>query len=232
MVSAFAKRIRTAKAKYGESKRAITPFRTKLRTSNVISTSTRRTFPNYIDQKMVYCTTISMNPGAGTAANYVFSANGIFDPDFSGIGHQPMGYDEMSLIYSKYRVVRSKIEATFVAAGNTASSHCIVGTRVSSQANTSTDIEKLTEFPENVTRCISGSPNQQYLSVSWRSTTNAQLTQEDGMNAIYGANPSTDEYFHVYGGYWDSITDPDPIKVFVRITYWVRSYDPKDLSKS
>ncbi len=38
-----------------------------------------------------------------------WSGNGLFDPDISGVGHQPRGYDELSAIYGKYIVYASKI---------------------------------------------------------------------------------------------------------------------------
>lgn len=52
----------------------------------------------------------SLNPGAaGTAAYHVFSANGCYDPDISGTGHQPRGFDQFMLMYDHYVVVGSKI---------------------------------------------------------------------------------------------------------------------------
>lgn len=42
---------------------------------------------------------------SGTIANgTTYSLTNIFDPDFSGVGLQPLGFDQMSLFYSRYRV--------------------------------------------------------------------------------------------------------------------------------
>ena len=49
---------------------------------------------------------------AGAVSNYYFSANGLFDPNVTGTGHQPMGFDQMMLMYNQYTVVSSKISAT------------------------------------------------------------------------------------------------------------------------
>jgi hypothetical protein len=46
---------------------------------------------------------------ATTAQNYFFSANGIYDPNITGTGHQPMGFDTMMLYYEQATVVRSTI---------------------------------------------------------------------------------------------------------------------------
>lgn len=37
---------------------------------------------------------IDLNPGAlGSNAPYTFSANGLYDPNITGSGHQPIGFD-------------------------------------------------------------------------------------------------------------------------------------------
>lgn len=41
----------------------------------------------------------SINP------NVVMNLNSVYDPNRSGIGHQPMGYDQMALLYNRYRVI-------------------------------------------------------------------------------------------------------------------------------
>jgi hypothetical protein len=44
---------------------------------------------------------------ATTPQNYFFSANGIYDPNITGTGHQPMGFDTMIAYYEQATVVRS-----------------------------------------------------------------------------------------------------------------------------
>lgn len=58
--------------------------------------------------------TISLNSGAGTLADFVFSANGLFDPSITGTGHQPLGFDQIMAMYDHYVVIASSIKVTFV----------------------------------------------------------------------------------------------------------------------
>jgi hypothetical protein len=44
---------------------------------------------------------------ATTAQNYFFSANGVYDPNITGTGHQPMGFDTMMAYYEQATVIRS-----------------------------------------------------------------------------------------------------------------------------
>lgn len=36
--------------------------------------------------------------------------NGLWDVDFSGVGHQPLGFDQLMAIYGKYKVMSVKVE--------------------------------------------------------------------------------------------------------------------------
>lgn len=40
---------------------------------------------------------------------YKFSTNGLYDPNITGTGHQPLYFDQLDLIYNHYRVLASKI---------------------------------------------------------------------------------------------------------------------------
>ncbi len=50
----------------------------------------------------------------GGIQQHFFSANGLYDPDITGTGHQPIGFDQMMLMYEQYVVLRSRISVTFV----------------------------------------------------------------------------------------------------------------------
>lgn len=68
-------------------------------------------FPNVYRTTLKYlhrgATLVGGAPGAGNY--YAFRANSLFDPDYSGVGSQPTGFDEISALYAHYRVIRSKI---------------------------------------------------------------------------------------------------------------------------
>ncbi len=57
-----------------------------------------------------YNTFITVNPLAGGAVNeHFFTANGLFDPDISGTGHQPLGFDQLMAIYDHFVVIGARI---------------------------------------------------------------------------------------------------------------------------
>lgn len=69
---------------------------------------TYRTTMRYRDQL------VSLNPGiGGLAASHVFTVNGLYDPDITGVGHQPAGFDQIMEFYDHYCVTYARITCTF-----------------------------------------------------------------------------------------------------------------------
>ncbi len=52
-------------------------------------------------------------PPNGIMASYIYRCNSIFDPNLTGIGHQPMGHDQYANFYKKYVVIGSTMTVTF-----------------------------------------------------------------------------------------------------------------------
>jgi len=71
-------------------------------------------FPDRLTTNLVYTDSIILDPSAGTPCpNKTYTLNGCFDPDFSLGGTQPTYWDQLSLIYSRYKVKGSKMTAIF-----------------------------------------------------------------------------------------------------------------------
>lgn len=64
---------------------------------------------------MYYEPAINMSmPGSGNAVNYFYSANGMYDVNISSTGHQPMGFDQMMVLYEQCTVLASTIVVRFI----------------------------------------------------------------------------------------------------------------------
>lgn len=57
--------------------------------------------PNRYICKMKYTTTVTSD----ALGQYIFNLNSLYDPDRTGAGHQPYGYDPLSNLYNRYRVI-------------------------------------------------------------------------------------------------------------------------------
>lgn len=65
---------------------------------------------NSLRVKLRYSEDINITCTAGASTGYVFSANGIYDPNISSTGHQPMMFDQYMAFYNHYVVHKSEIK--------------------------------------------------------------------------------------------------------------------------
>jgi len=77
--------------------------------------STRSLLPSVFPTKLKYVEDrIDLTAGIGTMAVHVFSANGVYDPNITGAGHQPRGFDQLMSMFNHYTAVRGTIHVTFI----------------------------------------------------------------------------------------------------------------------
>jgi hypothetical protein len=100
-------------------------------------------FPNSIITKLRYVDSVNLTGTTGARGLNVFAANGIFDPDVTGTGHQPLYRDSYAGIYDQYCVLGSKIKVSFSV--NTADVPVIVGIQGDDDSAISTTVTTLME---------------------------------------------------------------------------------------
>lgn len=67
--------------------------------------------------KLGYSTVVAVTTGV-TLGSYAFRGASLFDPDFTGAGHQPRGFDQYAALYGRYTVYASSIHVTFSTPGS------------------------------------------------------------------------------------------------------------------
>lgn len=67
---------------------------------------------------MRYAEKVSLTGVAGGSASYIFSANGLFDPNVTGTGHQPRGFDQLMQLYDHYVVKNATCEVWGASSSN------------------------------------------------------------------------------------------------------------------
>lgn len=73
-------------------------------------------FPNILKTKLPYSQDFGLSTGTLSSVfgpEQSFRLNAPFDPDFTGTGHQPYGYDQLTPFYNKCMVTAVDIEVTF-----------------------------------------------------------------------------------------------------------------------
>ncbi len=69
----------------------------------------RQGFPKKLMVHHKYVDKFTLSVGEGLFGVFLFSCNGMYDPNITGFGHQPVYFDEVSAVYDHYTVFRSSI---------------------------------------------------------------------------------------------------------------------------
>lgn len=175
---------------------------------------------------------------AGAESSYFFIANGLFDPNITGTGHQPMGFDQLMLCYDQYTVVSSKITAHIY---NTTSSVAVrTGVMLSPDASALTDFSQTIENGLNNTRVLSAINVAGYhqdfsLNCDCRRyfgrKTERELVNSPELTGSSAANPTEGVYYTIVA--WDPFGASNYSTFFdVIIEYDAIFWEPKKLTVS
>jgi len=213
--------IRNAKA----SKKAKSMQIAKLGAKNVISRG------RSLKAKLTYFDTVFLDPGlAGTLAVHTFAANGVYDPDITGVGHQPVGFDEYIALYKRYVVTNSWIKVSFINTGTT--DRLCVGIIPSENTPIGNDprryIEQGTAQWTQIGDVAGGAPKAQLTHfMNMRQMSGKDIFGEDDFEGNASGNPSNTQYWNVFAVGLDSAANPTGVWASVEIQYEVYFRDPE-----
>lgn len=141
--------------------------------------------------KMKYAGTVLTND----SGNYIFSINSLFDPDLSGGGHQPYGFDQLAALYNRYRVISCSWRVQVPKTDQAIQFGVIPGNSLSPTALT--NFSHLKESPR--ARYVSQMPGGTAMTVSGKAylpsivgRTKAQYMADDRYQATTVASPEED----------------------------------------
>jgi len=71
--------------------------------------------PQVSHAKLRYACEVTITPPGSSGISYhQFGANCLYDPDITGVGHQPMGFDQWMALYGVYVVNKAKIDVQWM----------------------------------------------------------------------------------------------------------------------
>jgi hypothetical protein len=159
---------------------------------------------------MKYVAAVDLASGVTPGVN-VFSANGLYDPDITGTGHQPRGFDQLIALYDHYVVTKSKCTVHF--RGFTAPT--VVGVELQSSSTTQSDYidyaeQARCEFdiaPYVVTSGGLPEPRKHTLTFDARSFMGIpDPVTATKLQGSINSNPTDQAYFHVFSQHFDGST--------------------------
>ena len=97
-------------------------------------------FPALMRCRLRYSTNLSLNATSGVIAYNLFRCNSIFDPDYTGVGHQPYGHDTYQQIYNHYRV-----ESAVISVSHCTGVNGVLGISLTDDTTVETDYDTVKE---------------------------------------------------------------------------------------
>lgn len=154
-------------------------------------------FPVQKSCQMVYTEVVSVSLTAGTGlGKYTFVCNGLFDPNLTGTGTQPLYFDQLANIYNHYTVTSSFIEVQPM--GTTSSKDMVMAMYIDDDATTDSDPVLLAQRPG--AKFISYNPGVQIpptVTLPWSAykTFGPNVLNNELYRGSLSANPSEMSYY-------------------------------------
>jgi len=191
--------------------------------------------------RLRYVEHVTLDPGVDLMQRYSFRANSLFDPNHTGIGHQPAGFDEWMARYNHYTVLGSKCTAQFINPGETHLTPGYAGiilTADETDASSFTSIDNLLESRLSTkfrpAGLVLGNTNSTTILKSTFSAkkffhiSKATMIGNTNYSGTSGTNPTEGAYFSLC---YASINGNNPETITIRVTidYYAVFTEPKIL---
>jgi hypothetical protein len=199
-------------------------------------------FPETFTTSLKYVEVVELDCEAlGAPKKYEFRANSIYDPNLTGVGHQPIGRDQFAALYDHYTVIGSKMKATFYPKGDYSQNvSMFLGGMTTDTTNTFTSVSEMLEqsgakgniltklgTKASVVRNLKYSPRKMF------KIGKGSIIGNDRITTQVGTNPTEDAIFQLFAVQPDgSSIDPAPIKILVEIEYLVVFSERRPLAQS
>lgn len=158
---------------------------------------------------------------------YIYLLNSIFDPDYTGAGHQPMGRDTYALIYLRYRVWKCKWKVIFTPTQSTTMCAVVPNNSVATLPATLSGVLEQPRCQWSMAETNSAGPvtiNGSIYLPTLNGQTAAEYKGDDRFQAQQTASPAEQLALHVM---MNSETSSGTLQNFtIELTFYVEFFDP------
>lgn len=175
-------------------------------------------------------------PLGGLLTDYVIRANSVFDPDFTGVGSQPVGFDQMAAFYDHYTVIGAVIRATFL--NQDSNDPQTVGIYVADVGTSEANRNKILSNPNCRFTTLGGAASNRGVStIVYKLNPNKFLgigspISNPNTRPQTTTNPTEQCFFHLFSAGIDGAANPSNVLVNITIDYTVVFTEPKKLDLS
>jgi len=193
-------------------------------------------FPASITKRLRYSTSFTGSTTSGAiTSTQIFRANDLFDPDFSGTGHQPMGFDQLMQWYNHFCVVWAKITIVAKSTSGTTPTVCL---RIDADTSPITVIDRVVEVGGCVTETLevkgAYGANKQMSMVAdigkLQGINRVALTSDPSLQGNAAASPAECSYFHIT--MWDTLGATGSAEIDVILEQIAVFTEPRNMVQS
>jgi len=181
-----------------------------------------------------------LDPSGLIPAVYSFRANSLFDPDYTGSGHQPMGFDNIMPFYNHYTVIGSKIRVRFISAEITNTMPQVCGILMNGEQTLSLpNWQNLAEQGNLTYGHMIQNTGDSSCEIQLTRTFSASkyfgrkgILTEDDFRGTATTNPAEQAYFHLFVCPADNSSNTGGARAIVEIEYIAVYTELKQLGSS
>lgn len=184
-----------------------------------------------------YAEKVSLDVGAnGAISSYWYAANNLYDPNITGVGHQPSTFDTMTTLFNNYIVIGSRISVKCIS-GSVVSQMYIAITKDQDDSVISTDPIALIEQKRLGLKYkhLKGDGTVTNVINTWSIKKDARISRVFDCQVDFQGSASSNSikqwYYGIHAG--DPMqSDLDALNMIVEISYTALWFNPIPLAQS
>lgn len=194
-------------------------------------------FPRQFKTLIRYNDTITIQSSSGNAGGNIFRLNSVYDPDYTGAGHQPLYLDQFAAVYGRYVVTGADIKADFSPLTDdtdiTTSGPWTVGLSMNNLLSFSSSGSTLAEQNRSVTTMLGRDKGTSVKTLRASFDLKKDLGKseyDDDVQAAVNSNPGSQFVCYVWCA--DQNLTSGSVKINVTITYRVKFFEQPNIATS
>jgi hypothetical protein len=166
-------------------------------------------FPDKLICKLRYHEGQSIVSTTGGLNVYKFRLNSLFDPNYTGTGHQPMYRDTYAGVYNHYSVISTVAKVRFV---NNSAAPFWVGAVIEDDSATQAGVDPIIEqnhSKSHLVTSVSGSNSASMVTINWdcKQILGINPYTTESYKTPQGENPGEESFLIVYAATADATTN-------------------------
>lgn len=174
---------------------------------------------------------------AGGAQQYFLRCNSVYDPDFSGTGSQPRGFDQYAVLYNQYTVNKARLKAVINIPSTGATGQLMFGATIKPDTSGSPTLDQLADQPYTVSVCTNqqSPPAGRTIKMTWDRKKRFPSDQTSAsLSSNVTTNPAEQEFWQIWyqNAYSPLVAGASDVTIQYMIDYDVEFYELKAIPPS